>query len=50
MTLLEQHSLVRLRSQLGGSTRALTVPQVRRLLSVTLPAQQRDADAMLAFL
>jgi hypothetical protein len=26
------------------------VPQVRRLLSVTLPARRRDAVAMLAFL
>ncbi len=25
------------------------MPQVRRLLAVTLPAQQRDAAAMLAF-
>ena len=29
---------------------ALTVPQVRRLLNVTLPAQRRDAVAMRAFL
>ena len=29
---------------------ALTVPQVRHLLSVTLPAQRRDAAAMLAFI
>lgn len=29
---------------------ALTIPQVRRLLSVTLPAQRRDAVAMLAFI
>ena len=27
---------------------ALTVPQVRRLLSVTLPAQRRNAPAMIA--
>ncbi len=26
---------------------ALTVPQVRRLLAVTLPARQRDAAALL---
>ena len=31
-------------------TPALTVPQVRHLLSVTLPAQRRDAAAMLAFI
>ena len=29
---------------------ALTVPQVRHLLRVTLPAQRRDARAMLAFI
>jgi hypothetical protein len=29
---------------------ALTVPQVRRLLGATLPAWQRDAAAMLAFI
>ena len=29
---------------------ALTVPQVRHLLSVTLPAQRRDAAGMLAFI
>ena len=29
---------------------ALTVPQVRRLLSVTLPARYRDAAAMLALI
>ena len=29
---------------------ALTVPQVRHLLSVTLPAQRRTAAAMLAFI
>lgn len=29
---------------------ALTVPQVRRLLGATLPARQRDAAAMLAFI
>ncbi len=29
---------------------ALTIPQVRRLLRVTLPAQGRDAAAMLAFI
>lgn len=50
MTLLAQHVLVRLRSRLGGATPALTVPQVRQLLNVTLPAQQRDAAAMIAFI
>ena len=49
MTLLALHFLVRLRSRLGGATPALTVPPVRRLLSVTLPAQRRDAAAMRAF-
>ena len=29
---------------------ALTIPQVRHLLSVTLPAQRRDATAMIAFM
>jgi len=29
---------------------ALTIPQVRHLLSVTLPAQRRDARALLAFI
>ncbi len=29
---------------------ALTIPQVRRLLSATLPAQGRDAAALLAFI
>ncbi len=29
---------------------ALTIPQVRHLLSVTLPARRRDATAMLAFI
>ena len=50
MTLVAQGFLLRLRCQLGEKAPALTVPQVRHLLSVTLPAQQRDPAAMLAFL
>lgn len=32
----------------GGITPALTVPQVRVLLAVTLPARPRDAETTLA--
>lgn len=49
MTLLAQHFLMRLRCRLGGGIApALTVPQVRVLLAVTLPARPRDAETTLA--
>ena len=47
MTLLAHFFLMRLRCRLGGIAPALTVPQVRVLLAVTLPARPRDAEATL---
>jgi SRSO17 transposase len=48
MTVLAHHFLRRLRCRLGGTAPALTVPQGRVRLAVTLPAQPRDAAAVLA--
>jgi SRSO17 transposase len=47
LTLLSHHFLVRLRVQLGQDAPALTVSQVRRLLQVTLPRREFDAQAAL---
>ena len=49
-TLLAHGFLTRLRCRVGGGSPALTLPQVRRLLAVTLPAQRRDAVALLALI
>ena len=50
MTLLAHHFLVRLRRQLGGRSPALTVPQVRLLLQVSLPRRALDAAHALALI
>ena len=47
LTLLSHHFLVRLRVQMGHDAPALTVSQVRRLLQVTLPKREFDAQAAL---
>lgn len=48
MTLLAHHFLVRLRRQLGSRSPALTVPQVRLLLQVSLSRRALDATSALA--
>jgi len=50
MTLLAHHFLVRLRCQLGSRSPALTVPQVRLLLQVSLPRRALDAASALALI
>lgn len=47
MTLLSHHFLVRMRLRLGKKAPALTVPQVRELLSVVLPRRQFDEAEIL---
>lgn len=47
MTLLSHHFLVRMRLRLGEKAPALTVPQVREILSVVLPRRQFDAEEIL---
>jgi hypothetical protein len=50
MTLLAHHFLVCLRRQFGGRSLALTVPQVRLLLQVSLPRRSLDAASALALI
>lgn len=47
MALLSHHFLVRLRLRLGEKAPALTVPQIRELLSVVLPRRRFDAREVL---
>ncbi len=48
MAMLAHHFLVRLRVEMGAEAPALTVSQARRLLQVTLPKREFDAEAALA--
>ena len=48
MTLLAHHFLVRLRCRLGQRAAALTLPQARLLLQVSLPRRHLDAATALA--
>jgi SRSO17 transposase len=48
MTMLAHHFLVGLRVDMGAEAPALTVSQARRLLQVTLPKREFDAEAALA--
>jgi len=50
MTLLAHHFLVRLRIQFGDRAAALTLPQARLLLHVSLPRCHLDATAALALI
>lgn len=48
MTMLSHHFLVQLRVEMGDQAPALTVAQVRKLLTVTLPKRQFDETTVLA--